>query len=544
MRVRWLRPASLLALAVLAGAGGGPASGSAAKAPPPVSSFYDFAEASSEFELGIGNIWRPSCTVGAATQPAVYAGNSLIDCDAEVPHNETTAAANPGDAGQAAGGYHSYQLVRTGNTTHLNITSVVSATSDGGQTWRESIPPLAPYQFSGDPALAWAATGTLYLASIADHEGDGFGNFTGPSVVVWRSGDGGATWTDPVTVAAGSGSVGSSGPILFNDKEFIAADTGPASPFRNRVYVSWTAFSFSGNGFSGSPIRVSSSDDGVGWSEPQTISGFSPACTVQFGGGAANECDANQFSVPAVAPNGRVYVAFENFNTPAENQYMVVSSADGGNTWSAPSRVDTVFDINYPPSGLTGCQFRVNAAGNVAADQSDPTGKTLYVAWADNRSGNSTASNTDVRLARSGDGGATWRTYTIDSSRNDQFFPWVTVAPNGRVDVGYMDRSYSSGQDVCQYGFTLTRLTFGKSGKLSSSQRTRVDTGLSDPGHSRWFSGSTGGNSLFIGDYNGIADGPDGTTWSVWTDQRALVDNPPSPNRTHGQHAVATRTAP
>ncbi len=242
-----------------------------------------------------------------------------------------------------------------------------------------------------------------------------------------------------------------------------------------------------------------------------------------------------------------MYVSFENFNTLAENQVLVVSSADGGNSFSAPVKVDDLFDINFPSNAdgratLTGCQLRYGVKANTAADPSDASGKTVYVTWADNRNGSSAATNVDVFLGRSTDGGTTWNVYTVDNSVNDQFYPWVAVAPDGRVDVGYMDRSYSSGQTVCQYGFTLTRLAFDANGSVSSSTRTRIDSGLSDPGHSRWFSGTTAGNSRFIGDYNGIAIGTDGVTQSLWTDQRNLVANPPDGNRTHGQHAVGGTT--
>ena len=134
-----------------------------------------------------------------------------------------------------------------------------------------------------------------------------------------------------------------------------------------------------------------------------------------------------------------------------------------------------------------------------AADHSDPTGKTVYLAWVDNRNGSQIATNTNVLLAGSTDG-------------------------------------------VCQYGFTVTRLTSDNTGNVASLTRQCVDTGLSDAGHSHWFSGTTNGNSRFIGDYNGIAVGPEGVTWSLWTDHRNLVANPPSPTRNHGQHAVGART--
>ena len=516
---------------------------------PPKSGFYDFYNASAEFGPGIGNVQNLDCTVSAGTQPSDYAGNMLIDCDGEVPHNETTIVVDPNDPSHAVGGYHSYQLQFKGATIIAHIIGTVSVTFDGGQTWREVVPPITPFQFSGDPALAFDADSRLYFANIADHEGQS-GNFTGPSVVVAHSDDGGLSWSNPVTVAKGKNGIDArgNGVEVFQDKEFIAADASDTSPFKNRIYVTWTSFQskFSSGRSPVSirfPIMMSYSDDGVQWSKPKEISGFNPACSVALFG-APNQCDLNQFSVPSVAPNGRVYVSFENFNTVAENQVMVVWSDDGGVTWTNPVRIDTINDFGHYPQNisgrdtLTGCQFRLNSMGNVAVDPTDPD--TVYVVWDDNRNGLPTATNNDVFLGRSTDGGVNWAIYTVDGTANDQFYPWVAVAPDGRVDVGYMDRSYSSGQGVCQYGFTLARATF--TGNAISVSRTRVDTGLSDPGQSRWFSGATGGNGTFIGDYNGVAVGPDGMTWSLWTDQRNIVVNPPSSTRNHGQHAVGATT--
>lgn len=515
---------------------------------PPKSAFADFRTlGDSEFELGLGNIFKLDCVIDLFTQPAIYSGNMLVDCDGEVPHNETTIAVNPRDPNHAVGGYHSYQLIRTGQTTHVAIVGATSVTFDGGATWREVIPPQAPYQFSGDPALAFDAAGRLYFANIADHEGDGGLNFTLPSVIVTTSDDGGLTWSSPVTVAAGKNTAASpGGPWVFQDKEFITADASLTSPFVNRAYVTWTSFQ-GAFAFVRAPIVMSRSDGGQAWTAGAEISGFSPHCSAALFG-QPNECDLNQFSVPTVAPGGRIYVGFENFNTPAENQYLVVASTDGGATWNAPSRVDQIADINYPANvdgrnTLTGCQFRVASPGNIAADPSDPAGMTVYATWADNRNGTAKATNSDVFLARSSDGGLTWRTTLLDRTRNDQFYPWVAVAPDGRVDVGYMDRSYSTGQSVCQYGFTLTRAVFDRrSGRMISAIRQRVDTGLSDLKRSRWFAVGSEGNSRFIGDYNAVAVDRGGRTWSLWTDQRADVAAPPSPNRVKGQHAVGTVT--
>ena len=111
---------------------------------PPKSGFYDFWNAGSEFDVGIGIVQRLSCVIGAATQPVIYAGNMLIDCDAEVPHNETTIAVNPLDPNHAVGGYHSYQLSFLGATVIAHVIGTVSVTLDAGQTWQEVVPPIVP----------------------------------------------------------------------------------------------------------------------------------------------------------------------------------------------------------------------------------------------------------------------------------------------------------------------------------------------------------------------------------------------------------------
>jgi hypothetical protein len=547
---RRLTPLAAALIAAPLAALASPQSAMDAEGPKNLSGFYDFYELPTSDVSGVGQLGSIACDLLTASLPAIYAGNFLLDCDGEVPHNETAIAVDPRDASHAAAGYHTYVRDVNGNRVISHVVGTVAVTRDGGASWHEVLPPTTPYQFTGDPALAFDSKGTLWFANIADHEGPG-GSFTAPSVVVARSTDGGATWTNPVTVAPGRGAVtpGGAAKTVFQDKEWIAVDAGRASPWRDRAYVTWTSFQevVAGKPSFRSPITTSRSDDGTAWSAPREISGSSPACVAALYG-AAYECDLNQDSYPSVAPNGRVYVTFENFNTFAENQILAVRSDDGGRTFSAPSRVATVYDINYPSNvdgrdTLTGCQFRVSSVQNSAADPSDPSGNTAVVVWSDNRHGSPAATNADVFLARTRDGGATWRVYAVDASPNDQFYPWVAVAPDGRVDVGYMDRSWSTGQQTCEYGFTLARATFDAGGAMTIASRQRVDTALSDAGHARWFATcATDGRTRFIGDYNGVAVGPDGSTWTDWTDMRREVANPPSPVRNHGQHAVGDRT--
>mgnify|MGYP003577069080 CR=1 FL=1 len=513
---------------------------------PRKSGFYSFYRHSGP--IGVGALPGAGCRTGTATQPADYAGNMRLDCDGESPHNETTIVVDPLNPDHAVGGYHAYLGESTGSTSVIRVVGTTSVTFDAGETWREVVPPIHPYQFTGDPALAFDSRGRLYFANIADHEGPG-GNFTGPSVVVARSDDGGLSWSSPATVARGFTAITKGkrfGPNVFNDKDFIATDAGIGSPYRDRVYVTWTRFQdvfTPKRAFFTAPIFLSYSDDGVTWSPAKAISGFNQALCIARFFGLQGQCDVNQESYPAVAPSGRVYVSFTNFNTVAQSQILVTSSDDGGVTWGTPSRVDFIEDFNLPISAnfepvLTGCNFRLSFKANTAGDPADATGKTVYVVWSDNRNGGldpasgNFVSNLDVFLGRSTDGGETWSVVPVNLSPNDQFFPWVAVAPDGRVDVGYMDRAYSSGQDVCRYGYSLTRLTFDASGNVAGKTQTRLDSALSDPGNSFWF----GQNSAFIGDYSGIAVDAGGRTWAAWTDERSAVG--PADSR-KGQHAVA-----
>ena len=176
-----------------------------------------------------------------------------------------------------------------------------------------------------------------------------------------------------------------------------------------------------------------------------------------------------------------------NFNTPDENQYLVVRSTDGGQTFTGPFFVSTVFDVNYPRSGsnrldcsargqggrsvLSNSCFRVNAGGNIVADRrGGDFADDLYLVFSDNRNGQRVSSNTDVFLFASKDGGATWigptrvnddpsqqptvaqgtrdcgrivgRTCpaTAQSFGNDQWFPWIDISDNGSLNVVFYDR--------------------------------------------------------------------------------------------------------
>jgi hypothetical protein len=265
----------------------------------------------------------------------------------------------------------------------------------------------------------------------------------------------------------------------------------------DRLYVTWTRFEDNPAalfGFTANIMLSYSDDQGRSWSPPRVISGSAPICGFSV---PALTCDLNQFSVPTVHPRtGLLGVAFENFNTSAENQYLFVRSRDGGQTFAGPFFITYVFDINYPTAGsdrpdctsrgqqngravLTNSCFRVNSGGNVVVDKrgssmSSGFGDDFYLVMSDNRNGTRASSNTDVFFFRSTDGGMTWvgpsrvnndrsdlgevsRGCTVprpapapprptDDPRcagnfgNDNWFPWLDISHTGTIAVGYHDR--------------------------------------------------------------------------------------------------------
>ena len=210
------------------------------------------------------------------------------------------------------------------------------------------IAPRHYWDASGDPVVAFDSAGYAYYACLQFNRGvtsDLGGDHSG--IFVYRSANGGASWTfpgDPVVVDDGLGDVG------LNDKEWMTVDTSAESAFQDRMYVTWTRYSAD---FSAAVINEShSADHGVTWSEPQEISGFdADLCPINFSGAPAGTCDANQFSNVFTAPNGDVYVAFQNFNNgfaddaDNHNQVLIVKSTDGGETWSSPVKVADFFDL-------------------------------------------------------------------------------------------------------------------------------------------------------------------------------------------------------
>jgi hypothetical protein len=448
------------------------------------------------------------------------------------PQNETSLDTNPLHPRNIVAGANDYRLGWASSGFYVS--------RDGGEEWYDgwipfpSLPNGDNLDGGGDPAIVFDREGNVYYADINFNRTDDTNG-----IFVSRSTNGGFTWsrpcvpingastTDDVAACGGPGDPRQPGDgvvtfqreneatppfgnaanfsVTFHDKEFIGAGPRPegVSPTcfapetktpipagaagcpasligPDRVYVTWTRFTnpTGAPGFiTDSKIQISYSDDrGRSWSPERTINGSAPFCSFAFAGGT--QCDDNQFSVPTVNPTtGHLWVAFENFNTADENQWLVVRSNDGGVTFTGPYFVTTAYDVNLRLKPdcvargagrvhLTNSCFRIPYTGAIVADKRGGAfADDLYLVMEDNRNGTRESTNTDVFFFKSLDGGASWVGPTRvnddassspanrDCGRggqpacpagvhtgNDQFWPWIDVNKQGHMAIVFKDR--------------------------------------------------------------------------------------------------------
>jgi hypothetical protein len=469
----------------------------------------------------------PICSTSVA-----FGDNVDTDCEGVAPHNETSIAVNPSNPLNRIGGANDYQLrLSPGGTVFETIFSRAHVTFDGGTTWTTFPIRFNGYTATGDPGVAFDAAGRAYYATLGFVFGQGRSPVvTAPDVLVAHSTDSGRTW-DTVRVAHGTGS--SNSPGIFNDKEYITAWGN------GNAIVTWTVFNQGQHGsYISSPIFASvTHDGGVTWSAPTEISGSAAFCIGSAGG---TLCDQDQGSIPTVAADGSIYVAFESLQnaTNGRDQYLVVKvSPTTGQLVAGPFKVANLIDgiTDYPIDAegrqtYQDSQFRTWSLGNITAD---PTNAShLAVVWSDMRNSTLPApanpyaavTNSDIIVSQSTDGGVTWSAPLALTVPNDQFMPWGAYDNTGKLRIGYFDRKYDSANHM--YGYTLA--TEGTAGSLTFSF-AEVTTTLSDPTkNDRWFSGLTVNPAFphptaFLGDYSNITSAPDGHVANYWTDMRLNV---------------------
>ena len=440
--------------------------------------------------------WVAAAAAGLASVVAVMllVGNSRVEVATEVivnpgspidARNSPTIARNPRRPQNLA---VAYRIDRPGYSAGLEWSD------DDGVTWQRSALPLpddvaacagavAGQRCPFVPDVAFAPDGTLYVVYV---NLEGRGNAPA-NLWLATSSDGGRSIGPPVRVA---------GRLTFQPR--LAVDTA------GTVHLTWLQADEVGVlrlvGGPNRVVAVRSSDGGRTFSSPVALS------------------DAERERVGAATPvidsNGELVVLyqdfkddrrdFENLEGPpwTEPFALVVSrSADGGLTFSpgvelesavVPTRRFLVFIPEFP---------------SIAAGP----GNTLYVAWTDGRNGDE-----DVLLRRSPDGGRTWQpaVRVNDNPTGDgttQHLPRLAVAPDGRVEVLFLDRRRDA-RDLMYDAFLASSDDGGRSFTNVRISSTSFDSRV----------GPTVGEPFGVdfGSRLGLVSGDDQASFAVWTDTR------------------------
>ena len=412
--------------------------------------------------------------------------------------NETPLAVNP---------RNSQNFVTGGNDWNYNDGCSVNATFDGGKTWTKTLPNgfipgitkytndpnvagTGSYDYGGDPTVAFGTDGTAYFACFGYQASSPYG----VALLLSRSTDGGRTWLaggagQPLTLVTafqGNGKArGSTG--QFSDHEAMTVGSD------GTIYITWAQFH--GNG-SNSPVFVATSRDG----------GQSFTAPVKVTSGTARS-DQDQ-RIVTNADGSVAYLTFDNSIQGGKGSAIFVArSTDHGATWSSPVLVGTFVNpvCIFPPYcfNITGGQFR--GPGTYPAPAYNNANGRLYVAYADIVDGQAkilitSASSTNL---------AGWTTPSVVASvgSGDRFAAEMSIAPNGRIDIAFYDRSYT--------GNTLVDVTYATTSDFGATwASTRVTKSGFDPSQYGVPSGS--GIVPFIGDYNGIVSLPTSAAMT-WT---------------------------
>ncbi|RMG17389.1 MAG: exo-alpha-sialidase [Bacteroidetes bacterium] len=314
------------------------------------------------------------------------------------------------------------------NIVAAAIIDKVYVSMDGGKSWtKDHI--QSRYGVWGDPCLLADAKGNVYYLHLSDPTGNNWSSEEILDRIVCQySADGGKSWSK-------GGYMGFHHP-KDQDKEWAIAD--PRSKY---LYATWTQFDKYGSKADTDKSNIlfaRSKNKGKKWSKSVRIN--------QFSGNCIDDDGTTEGAVPAVGPNGEVYVAW------ALNEHIYFDrSTDRGKTWLeqdvVAADIGGGWDMEIPGVG------RANGMPVTLCDLSNgPHRGTIYLNFADQRNG---AHDTDVWLVKSTDGGNTWsspKRINDDGPGKHQFFTWMAIdQTTGYLYTVFYDRRNHFGNQTDVY---------------------------------------------------------------------------------------------
>lgn len=328
-----------------------------------------------------------------------------------------------------------------------------ATSTDGGMTWTSGFLPGITQFFSGgqfsaasDASVAFdSAHGKWLIACL--------GLSSNNSVLSSSSSDG-INWNNPVTIDNKSS---------FADKDWIACDNNPASPFFGHCYVEWDDA-----GLGDQEKMSTSTDGGQTWSKAFNVSGA-------FGLGGQ----------PVVQTNGTVVVPFEG------NGIQAFTSTNGGTSWGNVSTVSSIND-HFVAGSLRTSPLPSADVDNIG---------TVYVAWQDCRFRTGCAEN-DIVFSSSTDG-KTWSKVSripIDGTTStvDHFIPGFAVDHTTGGSTARLGLTYYF-YPVANCSTATCKLAVGFISSSNAGSTWGAPVRLAGPMHLNWLPNTSSG--LMVGDY-------------------------------------------
>jgi len=358
--------------------------------------------------------------------------------------------------------------------------------SNNGASWSESFVPRNStgfpvtadghvWQANSDPVVAIDKLGNVFLANL-------YLQVSGNSV----TNDGyyvcSATLASgPTFTAAGCHAVKTTLTRSSNleDKEWLAVDNS-ASTFSGNVYAVWTHFTASSDMI----FFSRSTNHGVTWSKAIQIS-------------PTSQNGAVQGSQVAVDASGNVYVAYEVFLATGQGQHFIAKSNNGGVSFAAPVAMTPAFnnlsfsatyrDNSFPALAVS----PVSGKGFIYDVYTDQPGTSSRTAFVRSKMAGSLTFTTPIRAN--------------DVTTGQRLMPAVAADTNGVVHISWFD-TRNSGSSTAKLDIYATFTTTNGMNFAPNARVTSVQINA--------------GGAGFIGDYSGIAAGPNATTGlahPVWT---------------------------
>ncbi len=299
-----------------------------------------------------------------------------------------------------------FSSANTYNFSPFFISEGIYVTTNGGSNWRGNDTctgePISLH--GGDPGIAIDKNGTFIITRIG---------FT-PGLFSHYSTDNGLTWSIQN--------------LISNDdleRATLTTDVTPSSNYYGRTYAVWVKFT--------TPFRIASTyTDNGGQSWASSIPINNP---VQLSAGGEI----------TMGLNGTVHVCWSGVTSTSpftEDFVGVASSSDGGDNWTVQ---ENAFDMN----GIAGqliekSNIRVNGLPSIAVDTSGGSRNGWIYIITTQKNLTPAGTDPDVILNRSTDGGNTWSDgirVNQDQINNGkiQFFPAIHVDKFGGVNIIFYD---------------------------------------------------------------------------------------------------------